>query len=58
MGTSNINPAEELPEIQPTSGHPPAGEPIIHMEQHPQIEVDLPSGPAIVSRTTTSMFKD
>jgi hypothetical protein len=57
MGTPNINPAEELPKIQPTDGHPPAGEPFIHMEQHPQIEVDLHSGPVIVSRTSTSMYK-
>jgi ABC-type hemin transport system substrate-binding protein len=58
MDTSNINPAEELAEIQLTSGHPLAGEPILHMEPHPQIEVDLPCGPAIVSRTSTSMYKD
>jgi hypothetical protein len=58
MDTPNINPAEELPEIQPTGGHPPAGEPFIHMEQHPQIEVDLLSGPAIVGRTRTSMYKN
>jgi hypothetical protein len=57
MDTSSINPAEELLEIQPTSGYPPADEPIIHMEQHPRIEVDLPSGPAIVSKTNTSMYK-
>jgi hypothetical protein len=57
MDTSNISPAEELPEIQPTGGYPLAGETIIHMEQHPQIEVDLPSGPAIVSKTGTSMYK-
>ncbi|CEJ62566.1 hypothetical protein PMG11_11063 [Penicillium brasilianum] len=52
MDTSSINPAEELPEIQPTSGYPPADEPIIHMEQHPQIDVDLPSGPAIQAEDT------
>jgi hypothetical protein len=58
MDISNINPAEELPEIQPTSGSPPAGEPIPHMEQHPQIAVDPPPGLAIVSRTSISMYKD
>jgi hypothetical protein len=58
MDNSNINPSEELPEIQPTSGSPPAGEPIPHMEQHPQIEVDLPSSPAIMSRTSTGMYKE
>jgi hypothetical protein len=58
MDTPNINSAEELPEIQPAGGHTPAGGPIIHMEQHPQVEVNLPSGPAIVSKTSTGMYKD
>jgi hypothetical protein len=58
MDTSSIDPAEELPEIQPTSGYHPADEPIIHMEQHPQIDVDPPSNPAIVSKTSTGMYKD
>jgi hypothetical protein len=58
MDTSNIKPAEELSETQPAGGHPPAGEPLVHMEQHPQIEVDLPSSPVIVSETGTSMYKD
>jgi hypothetical protein len=58
MDTSNVNPAEEPPEIQLTSSHPLAGEPILHMEQHLQTEADLPSSPAIVSRNSTSMYKD
>jgi hypothetical protein len=58
IDTPNIHPAEELPEIQPTSGSPPAGEPIPHMEQDLQSEVDPPPGPAIVSRTSTNMYKD
>lgn len=56
MDTSNINAAEELPEIQPADSRPPAGEPLIHMEQRPQIEADLPSGPVNVSRTRTSIY--
>jgi hypothetical protein len=59
MDTSNINVAEELPDIQPADSRPPAGEPLIHMEQRPQIqiEVDLPSGPVNVSRTRTSIYR-
>ncbi|CEJ62921.1 hypothetical protein PMG11_11406 [Penicillium brasilianum] len=58
MDASNIKSAEELPEIQPAGGHPPAGEPIPHMEQHPQIEVDLPSSPAIPDDTERPSLRD
>ncbi|KAJ5378285.1 uncharacterized protein N7496_005694 [Penicillium cataractarum] len=47
MYTSNTNPVEEHPEIQPGSGHSPIGEAIPHITEHPQIEVDRPSGLAI-----------
>ncbi|OKP14853.1 hypothetical protein PENSUB_5734 [Penicillium subrubescens] len=47
MDTSNTNPVEEHPEIQPGSGHSPIGEAIPHITEHPQIEADPPSGPAI-----------
>lgn len=58
MNTSNINPTEELPEIQPISGSPLAGVPIPYIEQHPQIKVDPLLGLAIMSRTSTSIYKD
>jgi hypothetical protein len=57
MGISNTNPVEEHPEIQPGSGHSPIDEPIPRINEHLQIEVDSPSGPAVVIRTGKSMYK-
>jgi hypothetical protein len=58
MDASQTQPAEERPEDQPASDHPPTGESILNIEDHQQIEVDPPSGPAIVSRTSTRMYHD
>jgi hypothetical protein len=58
MVASHTKSVEERPEDQLAGGHPLTGEPVFNSEEHPQIEMDPPSGPALVSRESTAMNKD
>jgi hypothetical protein len=57
MDASYTGLVEELPGYQPASGHAPTGEPILNSEDQPQIEIDPPSGPAIVNRKAQACIK-
>lgn len=57
MDTYNTDPIEEPPEILAASSYPLTSESVLDTEKDAQIEIDLPSGPAIVSRASIIIYK-